>query len=761
MKTIVDTPHVDLTDCDQEPIHIPSLVQSHGALLVLNASDQKVIQVSGNSLEIIGVEPAAALGRPLMEIIGVEATQALNQFFKERLFGETLLAGPSVIAAKNNQTLETAIHRNAAGIVVEFVLRHSAAALPLSFVNEAISRIKRSATLQEFCDQAVEQVRRLTHFDRVMVYRFLEDGTGVVIAEAAREGVGSYLGHHFPAADIPRQARELYCRNWIRIIADVETPAIPLMPTLLSSTGQPLDMTHSLLRHVSPIHIEYLKNMGVRASTSLSIMHGDRLWGLIACHHQSPKNLSTDVRTACELVAHLLSTEMVLKERQETAQYRVRLKDVQRILKEAFQDAVQLDSKKLELCNDLLQILGATGFAVNLENQWVSVGSVPSTEILDCLVTWANQHTGDLIDFDQWPPDCLKPSEKALDYAGLLAIRLSQQESSYAFWFRPEWVRTIPWAGDPRKSAHPRASGERLNPRKSFTLWSEEIRGRSKVWEIFEKVWAREIRQTFTEINLHRNERRLARLNAGLEKEIEQRTEELRRKEESLNLASKLETIGRVTGGVAHDFNNLLLGITGTMEELKESLAPDDQRVKDINSVLEATQVAFGLTKQLLAFGRQKPVHPSLQDVNAVIRDLLKLLQNLTTSRIRVLSDLSEVPLVLIDRSHLEQILLNLVINARDAIEDQGKITLRTRKQTNSEGVGQTILEVEDTGAGMSDEVQAHIFEPFYSTKSKEKGTGLGLATVQSIVKQAGGEISVSSRHGRGTTFKVVFPSSL
>ncbi|HEY0353382.1 MAG TPA: GAF domain-containing protein, partial [Enterovirga sp.] len=292
------TARVDLSNCEREPIHILGAVQPIGFLIALT-SDWMIGRASANTEDFIGLAPDALLGRPLAEVFSSKAVHDL----RNRM---SMLRGPdaverifSVILVESFPPFDSAIHVSGGQIVIEAQPASDEHGDATGTVRSMTTRLDQTPELPAFFNEGARQVRALTGFDRVMVYRFAGDGSGEVVAEACKPGIGTFKGLHYPASDIPAQARELYKRNLLRVISDVDAPAVPVQPQL-DETGQPLDLSLSVLRAVSPIHIEYLKNMGVRASMSISIVVDDRLWGLFACHHYAPRSLSFERRSVCE-----------------------------------------------------------------------------------------------------------------------------------------------------------------------------------------------------------------------------------------------------------------------------------------------------------------------------------------------------------------------------------------------------------------------------------------------------------------------------
>ncbi len=335
-----------------------------------------------------------------------------------------------------------------------------------------------------------------------MIYQFLHDGSGSVIAEARGEGVESYLGLRYPASDIPEQARRLYLTNWLRLIPDaVYTPA-PIAPPLNPKTGRPLDLSYSVLRSVSPIHLKYLENMGVRASMSMSIVIEGKLWGLIACHHESPNFLDTRRRAACELFAQVASLQFQAKIESEAARGRAQSGEIQRELVTALSQG-EFQNSLISHSPGLLDLIKADGCAVFVDGKVASIGRVPSDEQIRSLVRWLDKQSADGVYATDSLPTQFEPAKEYIDLAtGLLALSVSRTPKDYVLWFRPELVQVARWAGNPHKPVAAGSDAETLNPRASFAAWEETVRFTAEPWTEQDIESATSLRTSILEVIL-------------------------------------------------------------------------------------------------------------------------------------------------------------------------------------------------------------------------------------------------------------------
>ena len=500
----VGTP-IDLDNCAREPIHIPGSVQPRGVLLAVRESDFVLLRVSENVADLLGKQPADVIGRPLAVALGEEPADQLRR--ASARFGDLRERNPhdvQIDVAGTPLRFDAILHRQTGGVlVVELEVAHGPR--PFSFPNTyqavrgAIERLNRALTLVELYDITAYAVRELTGFDRVMVYRYDQEYNGEVVAEAKRDDLNSFLGLHYPASDIPAQARALYEKNWIRLISDVDYVPSPIVPAL---DPAPLDLTHATLRSVSPIHLEYLRNMGVGASMSISLLREDKLWGLIACHHYSGPHLPPyGTRAAAEFLGSTLSIRLVDRFEDEQHELQLARQTVLAKLTAATLDESETLVRALLGAPDLLDLIGAGGVAVQLGGEYQTRGAVPDEDFVRRIAAWAQDtgsevaHTDHLIaGLDDIPVDI--PVDTA---AGTLVLTLP--DGQFVAWFRAEVLREVDWGGDPHNKAIAVREGDsvRLSPRRSFDRYREIVRGRSTPWTRGEQSDAAQLRRHLVE----------------------------------------------------------------------------------------------------------------------------------------------------------------------------------------------------------------------------------------------------------------------
>ncbi len=494
----------DLSNCERELIHLAGSVQPHGVLFVLAAADLRIEQVSENTLQYLGVAPEELLGSSLDRLgAGLEAQ------IRERIdAGATDSPAPIRLALDGPRTATAVLHQaTGGGYILEFEditsgrPRRSTPGLAPR-LTDIITRFSAAHSIQSLADLVVEELQSLIGYDRVMVYRFDDEGHGEVIAEAKRREMESYLHRHYPATDIPQRARELYLRNKVRLLVDVQYTPVPIVPRLRPGTEEELDLSLSTLRSISPIHVQYLRNMGVGATLVASLVHEGKLWGLIACHHRRPRYVTFDLRAACELLAEVVSTRISALEHYAEAQAEVLVRRLeQRLLEETSTDG---DWRRalFDAPRQLLQPVGASGAALLFEGEVHTTGDVPATTDLRELFRFVSQQGPGTVYQTASIARAHPPLAKMTsDAAGVLVVRLAPEREEYLAWFRHEQLRNVTWGGDPSKAVVFSESME-LSPRRSFAAWHELVRETSLAWNSRDIAIARAIGTSLADLIL-------------------------------------------------------------------------------------------------------------------------------------------------------------------------------------------------------------------------------------------------------------------
>lgn len=475
---------VDLTNCDREPIHIPGRIQPHGCILACDTDLSIIRRHSRNTAEILRAPFAEINGRKLEELIGSVRAHDL----RNALLRSADPARPGLILGMTlpdrDGAFNVAVHQYKGNVIIEFepVGENENAGSPLEVARALIARLHQVSNVDDLCNRTARYLRSALGYDRVMVYRFAHDGSGQVVSEAKAPQLEGFLGLNFPASDIPRQARELYLKNTIRVIPDASGTFVDIEPEF-DPSGNPLDLSFANLRSVSPIHCEYLRNMGVGASMSVSIIVGGQLWGLIACHHYAAKQLPMPVRIAAELFGDFFSLHlqaMLRKQRLDTATQARRSLDG---LLRNVAHHTDLARFLRDSISDFCELMPCDGVGLWMQGRWTASGSVPPGAAISTLARFVNSVSEGQV----WATHALSESlPQAADYqadaSGVLAIPLSQTPRDYLFLFRKEVVQTIDWAGNPEKRYDVGPLGDRLTPRKSFAIWKQTVERQSHPW---------------------------------------------------------------------------------------------------------------------------------------------------------------------------------------------------------------------------------------------------------------------------------------
>ncbi len=510
---VPDFGRADLTNCERELIHLAGSVQPHGALLVLRETDLTVVQASHNAAPLLGSEPERLLGRTLAAFGGDIAERVAHLRATADLAEPVALQCSVTDATRTRRGFEGALHRHAGGgLVLELEPSdHPAPGIPAATelgsaplsaaLSSAVQRFGAAPTVGLLADAVVQVFRELTGYDRVMVYKFDPDGHGQVIAEARDPRLESLLGHHYPATDIPQRARELYLRNRVRMLVNVDDVQSTLEPALLPETKAPLDMSLCGLRSMSPIHLQYLRNMGVTATLTASLVRDGRLWGLVAAHHYAPRYLRYALRAAADLLAEVASTRIAAIENYAHAQVALMVRRLELRLVEATSTEGDWRLALFRNPRTLLQPLEATGAALFHDGELLTSGEVPSTPELRALADWVRAQPLSDEPFACATVGQTQPSLASLTptASGVLAARLSTDGADWLMWFRKEQLQSITWAGDPTKPMVNNNPLE-LSPRRSFAAWSEMVRGTAVPWSSTELALARAIGAALVDI---------------------------------------------------------------------------------------------------------------------------------------------------------------------------------------------------------------------------------------------------------------------
>jgi two-component system, chemotaxis family, sensor kinase Cph1 len=738
---------VDLTNCEREPIHIPGLIQPHGVLLVLQELDLEIIQVSNNTFELLGNDPQDLLGKQLSEFIAPQQINSIRQCLGAD-FEHVNPLDISIQVKTKSISFDGIIHRQDGVGVVILELEPKQTEQKTDFfefyqrVKGTITKIQKAPTLVKMCQAVVEEVRKITGFDRVMVYQFDADATGRVIAEDKLDPLTAYLGLHYPASDIPKQAKQLYTLNWLRLIPDSHYQPVGLVSA--NNSEQPLDLSLSVLRSVSPLHLEYLNNMQVAASMSISLIHNQRLWGLIACHHSTPRYVPYTVRTMCEFVAQVMSIELANKEAHEDLDYKMALKSLQGEFVTLLSQSKNFLDGLIQLDLNLLNLVSASGVAIFTQEQVICIGKTPPTEELPALRDWVKTQIQHNV-FDTRSLAQVYPAAASFQAvaSGLLALEISKTHQNYIFWFRPEVIQLVNWGGNPNKPVEVTANGEvRLSPRKSFEKWQETVQGCALPWKPCEIEIVSELRSLIVGIVLAQADE-LAKINIELERSN-----------------TELDSFAYIA---SHDLKEPLRGIHNYSNFLMEDYAEvlDADGVAKLNTLVRLTKRMEDLINSLLHYSRLGRAELCRQptNLNHLLQqaiDTLRISQPQNPIEFRLPQSL---PTILGDRTQLGELFTNLLTNAikyNDKSDKWVEIGFTESETKQSEDSIFYTFYVRDNGIGIAQQHLERVFQIFKRLHARDEyggGTGAGLTIVQKIVERHGGTIWIESTPGEGSTF--------
>lgn len=583
---------VDLTNCDREPIHLLGAIQPIGFLLALTL-DWIVARTSANVAEFLPGADSELIGRPLDEIFLPEAIHSVRNRLATLRGANAVDKVFDVKLTHDDSLFDVAIHTSSGQIVIEAQPSSSRHGDATSMVRSMIARLEAMGEPAAFYTEGARQVRALTGFDRVMVYRFAEDGSGEVVAETCKPGIGSFKGLHYPASDIPVQARELYKRNLLRVICDVDSVPVAIHPQR-DEKGQLLDLSYSILRSVSPIHIEYLKNMGVRASMSISIIVDGELWGLFACHHYSAKSPSFETRSVCELFAQMYSLRLESRERKEVMEYERRARDISDQLLGAVATNEQLLNDPEWLAGILTDVIPAEGVGVWINGNYAFWGVTPSTEQFARIVRALNSAAATRVFATDEIASLVPEAEEYADSAaGMLAIPISRSPRDYVILFRKELIHSVRWAGDPHKPVEYGPNGPRLTPRESFAEWQQLVKGHSKPFSVSEKRVAETLRATLIEVVLRLASEASAQRDAANRKQEVLIAELNHRVRNILGVIRGLIRQAKPSSDRIEDFVNLVDGRIHALARAHNQITDDHWGPAPIRALIDAEARAF------------------------------------------------------------------------------------------------------------------------------------------------------------------------
>ncbi|MGE6396429.1 ATP-binding protein [Chryseobacterium scophthalmum] len=727
---------MNFVECHDEPIHIPGYIQSFGYLIGIETTSLTISFFSENISDVFKIERCEDLfGKKLSQFPEVFQTVIDSDIFKdagflskrenETYFDKITVAGKqyhfSVFRANDYIFLEfEAVYEN-----------------PNKRITNKYDNFYIIDNEQEIWDQLLNTISNIINYDRIMVYKFMSDGSGKVISEKTNNHLESYLGLHYPEHDIPRQARELYKKKRKRIFSDVYSHPV----RILSRSGKSVDLTFAASRAMSPIHGQYIKNSGASSSFSISIIIDDQLWGLVTCQNSEPKHIDLEDRVQAGIFTVLASNAYSSFKSKKELEYRIDLNEKLYALKSEFLEHGSL-FESLDFNKSELRLMPkADGLAIISDNEIVTDGITPDREIINNIVNWAYENTSDNVFISN---SFLKDYGSVLnlnsDTAGIIIYFVERSKKEILIWFRKEFDEHINWAGNPEKKIETFSkNGEEIrtvSPRESFQVFTENIKGKSKRWSSKNQIAVHLIRDLIFETS-HKQYITIKKLNDQLKKVNEE--------------------LDSFSYTISHDLGTPLTVMKLNAQMLLNSLGDIADKDKNkINSIIGEIDNMAEMMQNVLQLSRAKHSEIQLETIetNLTIR---KITENakITYDSQKSMVVIKECPEVLADKTMLHQVFLNIINNAVKYSSDREQPIIEIE---GTEAGDQIIYRIKDNGIGIPEENKHRMFKIFnrMDNAKKFKGNGVGLSIVHRIMNRLGGNVDYESNK-EGTCFILTF----
>lgn len=734
----------DLDNCDKEPIHIIRVVQSYACLIGVDLGSFSIIHASDNAQQVLGTDHTTLLSRKLDDCLHPEIMEQIQSGLKETDFDSI---NPIIIKSFAGKVLDKAFHLIAhlqgQTMILEIEARDQQVSSSrfLQKSDRTVQKIQAARDVNNLFHETAREIKALTGYDRVMIYKFDEDYNGIVIAEAKEDHLSPFYQLRYPASDIPKQARALFLRNQVRIIVDTQSEPAQIIPAVHPKTGEPLDQSDCVARGVSPIHIEYLTNMGVRASMSVAIVKENELWGLIACHHYQPKLVDFRLRNMIKFLSRILSGHLALQEAHDFREQGLQTSIIRSHLLEQMSRNWSVLEGLTQNKYTLLDLNQSSGAALLLDGRLHTIGECPPGEKIMELVDWLEKNVESSVFTTNelsrhWPGG----KEIIAEASGLLSLQIAHTPPEYILWFRPEVIRTVNWAGNPEKSVHFSEEKVRLSPRKSFETWKQQVSNTANPWSRNDINAAIALRNDIKEIIIEKY------------REIKQLNQDL------IDAYKDLESFSY---SVSHDLRMPLRTIEGFSQILEEDYKDklDDYGQQVIQTISSSIGKMNSFINDLLALSKI-----SLNDLIINKLNLEKQFREQWSNfpkadRKRIQFTIQDsMPPIYAEVTSLRQLLTNLLSNAikYSRHRESPQIEVGAYSEGNS-----TVFYVKDNGIGIDRKHNKRIFDVFSRLVSDKdyEGTGVGLAIVRKVVDKHHGDIWLESEVGKGSTFYCRFPN--
>lgn len=727
---------MDFVACHEEQIHIPGHIQSFGYLIGLDAASKTIKFYSENIKDLFRINE---------DIFGKRIDE-LPEVFPQIIDSEIL----QNLDSHTDQEIDLSISR----ISVKWDFFHCTYYRHGDIIYLEFEKIIENLTSKTFIftkynsfetwkgsekiwQDLIKLVCEITDYDRVMVYRFLEDGTGKVIAETKKEGLESFLNLHYPESDIPKQARALYLKKTKRIFSNVHTEAVPI----LSKTEDAVDLTYSSVRSLSPIHAEYLKNAGVSSSFSTSIIVENKLWGLVTCQNIEPKHLDLMARVRAEIFTKLAANSYLTYKTEKKLQSNMKFTEMAFELKDRLQQHANINDALFENIDRLKNMIDSDGFAIITKTGTKTVGEVPDAATLENLHQWASTEISDAVfhdsSFKKNYGDVLSLDEKS---SGILIAKPVSEGKEILIWFRKKHDEYIRWAGHDNKKVEKKDHfGEEkimVSPRTSFDVYIETVSGNSRLWKSADIAAAERIISVILETSYNLN-LRIKDLNDQL-----------------TDLNTELESFSYT---ISHDLGTPLSVIKMNAQMLSSQSSDVEKMRKKISNIIEEVNGMENMMQNVLHLSRAKSSEIELKKLSTKrLIEKIVLDAKLTFNTEKTEVAFGEFPDVFADETMLHQVFLNIINNAVKYSSQKSQPTVEIGGEEKD---GKIVYTISDNGIGISTDEKDKLFKIFQrmSNAKNFKGSGIGLSIVDRIMTRIGGSVDYESTENEGSTFYLTF----